>query len=893
VHPSIELPTFADLLQLPHPNSELVCLLNMESPDELEVVKISPSTALDRALLKEKKKKKQQEQKEKQEQQLNRTKYQRVVAEATSAPKQGSQDSSEYDAETSKTNSKGAFGPDVEALPESMGQELLWVEDATMASSPSPVKTQKKRGLFSRLKSKPVSPEKIKKKKKKESRVVLLNAPPSGQQPSSDRIKKAAAKAQHARALLDQALVENVDAQQRDEILKNAFTEAAEARRLVDPESAGLEQTKLLVEKEALEASRILLTMSTFTRREEKKEERELKVDTAAAALAATLSPHTPLTLMRSANEHAEAARRYLESMLPEFFDGAVSDDEDGTNYDIDEDQEEDEEEDREYTDEERKRRAEEKQATISRVVQQNNTFSTLGFDNTYRDEVLTIDSLNAFLDAPFSMDGDTSNKSDRNKVVIEGKDATDMKLAAEWREAKEAKEVRRKKDVEAQAAAAAASPIKAPPAAATEPKKSRSKLSHFGRSRSKRAAAKATGVAAAAGTAAVVVSSKKKSADNKYTKVNKFIATVVPEDKHELPVPDEHELQHLSQVQAVTRVTSKRLEEAAEDDASVVSYDGVPRHQGYTNPNATPPRVKSRNMNTQFIAAPKIANPALLSARSWEDLADGTASLQEVIDDWPEEEEGALPQILSISKERSTEGCTKSKSKRFKLFGRKKSKKTLNADKEASAEVSKSEVHPIPQSIAHDGGYGHITNSTNTQSEDFGDDPHNISIMTEDSYLRDRYAVMDEFEGAAHEAVKKRLTQRKPILSDVDMMPAQPSISTLLRQAFTWGDDDEDVDNAKAGKPIHDADENDINTARRSAKPSDGDVKMPRAATANNYTIQASNSSFMEKMDAALEEHAQKKAERATQAEEEQKPQQPEKKGLFRRFKKQASVKT
>jgi hypothetical protein len=196
----------------------------MESPDELEVVQVSSSTALDRALLKEKKKKKQQKQKENQEQLLNRTKDQRAAA----AREEESQATSEHDAESSETNSGGAFEPEDEAIPESMGQELLWVEDETMASSPSPVKTKKKRGLFGRLKPKPASPKKTQQKKKKETRVVLLNASPSGQQPSSDRIKQAAVKAQHARTLLDQALVDNVNAQQRDEILKNAFTEAAD-----------------------------------------------------------------------------------------------------------------------------------------------------------------------------------------------------------------------------------------------------------------------------------------------------------------------------------------------------------------------------------------------------------------------------------------------------------------------------------------------------------------------------------------------------------------------------------------------------------------------------------------------------------------------------------------
>ncbi|KAI2502300.1 hypothetical protein MHU86_12189 [Fragilaria crotonensis] len=122
--------------------------------------------------------------------------------------------------------------------------------------------------------------------KETNARVVLVSdpaqqdaaaaAPATTNSAASDRLHQAAAKAQEARDLLDQALVPLHSPIERHVMLRKAFSTALEARKLVDPNISmenkkntkknkvyhELEQTKSLGEEEALEASRIISIMA-------------------------------------------------------------------------------------------------------------------------------------------------------------------------------------------------------------------------------------------------------------------------------------------------------------------------------------------------------------------------------------------------------------------------------------------------------------------------------------------------------------------------------------------------------------------------------------------------------------------------------------------------------
>ena len=671
----------------------------MDDCNELEVVKVSPSAALDRALMKEKKKKKKKQSRQQQQQQQQ----------------QHSLTQSQQDPEA-----------------ESQGQELLWVEEDDVTNSndtTSPHNTtapHKKKGfLLGKLRSTSTSTTKNK-KETSTTRVVLLPTPTAATTTTttpSTPLQQATLKAKQARELLDQAV--QVDSQQtheeREEILKQAICAAKEARRLVDPQQDPTEQA---TEQQTIRDATLAISSSND------------KQDTAAFCF----SPKKKKT-DESPYDHAEQARRCLESMLPDFLDEAVSEDDESQQLVPPEDQQQqqktkdtaeskkeekhvdkthvpdrkqravEQEDSKQRTDEQeqeqdedvRQRAAAEKHATISRVVQQNNTMSTLGFDNTYMnaDTLLTINSLNAFLDG----EGTVENTSPTMMIT-----ATDEK----------------------------------------DTKTKKSKFALFGKHKNKKGAVAVAAVAAAA---------------SNDVKVDRFQPTILPAGGEELEVPDPDNTR-MVQIQNINRVTGSRLEAAMYDDASVASWDGVPKHNdaygSEPHHGNNMPRDNTK-MQPQFVAAPKLP-PGLMNQKSWEDLVDG-ASLADV---------ASLPDEKIIDELPSPERVAESPKQRFGLFGRKKKKSSAVCSAEPSTNTTKSQP----------------------AAEDPPDDlPNNVSLLSESSSFRltdggvpDRYtaAVADD-EDFGHDEAQKR-NDRNP--SDVDLlMPHKPVAVDGIRQVFSWDD--------------------------------------------------------------------------------------------------------
>jgi hypothetical protein len=236
------------------------------SADALEVVRYSPIEALDRALMKEKQKQKQ--------------------LQGVPLP-------------------DGQEDEDLEVL----GLEMMLVEESIDSPKDSPAKASQKTGMFGRFRSNKVL---RKKSKRSSAKVVLL----SQKRDSAERRKQAAEKADDARRLLDQALSASADDTQVDQLLRTAFSEAAEARRLVEADATTLElelkQTMSLGENEAREANRmrsevVALGHDDEVGEEEKKEEEKKAKQAGRSSMAQLMSPGE---MIKAASDHAEAARR-------------------------------------------------------------------------------------------------------------------------------------------------------------------------------------------------------------------------------------------------------------------------------------------------------------------------------------------------------------------------------------------------------------------------------------------------------------------------------------------------------------------------------------------------------------------------------------------------------
>jgi len=349
------------------------------------------------------------------------------------------------------------------------GQELLWLEKEEENASTG--KTRKRLRFFTRFRWR--KGRRVQNTEKAKVLVLTTNTSQivspiigNNDEKSISRRKEAAAKAESARRLLEEALsypVESMDENEEDkrtQILMSAFSEAIEARKIMeseDEDDVELMHNKLIGEKEALESARLISVLSREGGEGRIEVETE-KPDVADCSEQKTESK-TLGEIILAANEHAETARCYLESMLPEFLDEAVSDSEDSEvhrkksvsrrskrknknrrnqpgktkgqsrkdskengkkhdkksgapltylpasnfyrkRYKMIDHEEEEEVVDVQDINTELKRREAEKVAIIARVIQQNESLiSTLGFDNTF--ENMTITTLNEFMDAP------------------------------------------------------------------------------------------------------------------------------------------------------------------------------------------------------------------------------------------------------------------------------------------------------------------------------------------------------------------------------------------------------------------------------------------------------------------------------------------------------------
>lgn len=863
---------------------------------EVEVVEYTPKSALDRVLKKEKNKnsKNQEEKKE-------------VV-------------DSDQDQQTTL---------------ESQGQELLWVEDdddeESGPNSPAPrITPTKRKGFFKRLGNKKSNTPQKKKnaagQKTPDGKVVLLPTAPKNVQ------KEAARKAHRARELLKEALLLDETSGERNAKLKEAFAEAASARRLLDPNmEIGDTSTG---EKEALEASRILTNTGqekVNARKEEDTEKKKTVEPPAAAAAvindeaAATdrqtsdkAEPKPSRTFTQFAADQSESARRFLESMLPEFLDEAVSDDEEDeaekennvnkANPKVEDTVPSEIEEDPEVLeierkaaiaaeDAERRRRAEEKHAAITRVVQESNTMiSTLGFDNTFLqdNDTLTIDSLNEFLDAPMSAE----EKSPRATPQSASISKTERGV------------------VEPPTGPVVETPGVVETPTDPAPTTKQRSFGFLSRVRSKKK--KSDGTRAYA----LLTTPRQRSG-----KVDRCVATVVPPSDENEPSITEEEQRKMVQIQDIDRVTTNRLKSAIHqgggEGETVASWDGVPRHG--TAPVVLQAKNKSlgvlppkkafeetsprdpEDVQPKFVSAPKL-DARSMTYKSYDQLADGEA-LEDVAS-----QAGALTDKYETLEAISVDEANPAEPEPKRLLKRLFSRKTKKPTEEVSKELKEKEVSTpeanrgVPIVSIEDGP------TSTTESDDPAEEQlkNNFSAMTDDSYLlaageADKYTAVSDLEDDVHEEARKRLNHSRPIITDVDYMPEKPNVPSGIRQVFSWGGGKNGgVNNEEAAKPTYAevdgegvvlANEADIVSAIEAPTPRQAELEeqidITRSVT-NDCGVKRSDS-FEKELEATTEKNAKQRelhvAAAASTAASKPNVTKPKKKRFGGLFKKKASA--
>ncbi len=902
------------------------------SEEQLEVVKVSPSTALDRALLKEKKK----HQHQRKDSHPNR------------------QENDYLNINTATTNAND--------LLESQGQELLWIEDGDKDNVNN---TKKGSGLLGSFRSSKSLPQQIRfygrhknsKPKETTARVVVVADPAqkatatttatmtSTNTTTNDRLHQAAAKAQEARDLLDQALVPLHSPIERNNMLRKAFSTAVEARILVDPnlhkESKNnakrnnayheLEQSKSLGEEEALEASRIISIMSGQQHLVDGTEESKPKQRRKHARRAATPVNHcsqsTSLpfdTLLKLANQHAEAARQYLESMLPFFQDQAeedavycrsqsnrnVTNNRDSQIISSTPNNEYDHAAQRPgnnmpqeiqagipnvVIDEETKRRAAERHAAIARGVQQNNTMpslgfdntfqngdtiSTLGFDNTFQNEdSLTINSLNAFLDAPMSGTAENS----LGKAVPDQPNSGGGEVAP---------------NVENPEHQLDAPILSIGPACEKVPSTGKQRESKFGLFRRNKT---------------TKVQHKK---GRRTTKVDRFIpTTITPVCDDEQDGFDPETRQQLVHIQDIERVTGDRLQAAMQKTQAAAKANAAlilrGRGHGLGEMGVNDPATRGvyyrdpTMVRPHFVDAPKIP-PGILNQKSWEDLADG-ASLEDVT---------SLPDATSLP-DQTTENKLPIKVparassfvhlRRFGLFGRKSSKgprlqratETNPQKKESGKEVTDKDDYISPPSWPEVVGHGA---TAATSGEDPADDhAYKVIVLNGDddnssptaTYSeRDRYAVLVDDQECQGTVDNEQ--DQQPATEPEDSMRIAPATVQQkgISGAFSW-DAGKHGENAFGAKPsfveVDGEDEAKLVLANKEevlqsieapvrVQPTE-DIKTIRSMT--NDAEVGPTTSFMEQMAEAKQASAKQRAAAAAIT-----PSPGRKKGLYQRWK-------
>jgi hypothetical protein len=412
-----------------------------------------------------------------------------------------------------------------------------------------------------------------------------------------------------------------------------------------------------------------------------------------------------------------------------------------------------------------KRRREEEQREAIARVVQQNNTISTLTFQDR-DEETLTINSLNEFLDGPLSPE----TKSKSTPKNAEPRIVSSVPSYQHEQVRKALKEKAGAKDT-----------------------KTKSSYGLFRRSREKELGKTGEAVITSAGAVAAVNKSKKKEKLSS-RKVDRFVATVLPPED-EIPVAAE-DVESLASAREIDRNTGSRLETAIQDEdgASVTSWDGVPLHGGYAPPaqkkkmkaaTVTQPiqRTKPRDhtkIQPQFIKAPKI-DARIMTRESWDSLAAGDTSLDEVV---------SLADVGATDPNSSSKG-SRSKSKRFFVFGRR-----AKEDRSPVTNITTGNIIEPSPMVSNAAGADSCEDSTHQgQDEDTAkptNDANNISALSDDSLVNmdgdaDKYTDMYDEEDEVSKQAKERLESEKPIAVDVDIMPEKPQTGSFLRQVFSW----------------------------------------------------------------------------------------------------------
>ncbi|KAI2502299.1 hypothetical protein MHU86_12188 [Fragilaria crotonensis] len=540
--------------------------------------------------------------------------------------------------------------------------------------------------------------------------------------------------------------------------------------------------------------------------------------------------------------------------------------------------------------DAETKRRAAERQAAIARGVQPNNTMpsvgfdntfqngetiSTLGFDNTFQNEdSLTINSLNAFLDAPMSGTAENSlgrNVPDQPNSAGAGGGAVEPDVD----------------DPEIQFGGAPI--VSIGPAMDKEPSTGKQQEPKFGLFRRNHKTSKSQ--------------QKKGTTTATRATVDRFMpTTIAPVGDDELDAIDPEIQQQLVHIQDIERVTGDRLQAALQRTQAAAKAniamarrngDGTFGQSGINDP--TTRGVFYRDPTTvqpEFVDAP-IIPPGILTQKSWEDLADG-ASLASVTSLPDQRTEKEVPIIVP---ERASSFAHR---KRFGLFRRKTTSRTprlpratesSSQRKKQSEKESKDIVSPASwqEVVARDA-------TAATSGEDPADDHgFNVTVLNgndDDNSSptaaygeRDRYAVLvDDQEGQA-------IVDNDREANDVVNPPVLGVAPKGIRGAFSWdaGKHSESISGAKPSfVEVDGEDEAKVVLANKEevlesiqapvrVQPSE-DIKTIRSMT-NDAEISPS-ASFVEQMAEAKEANAKQRAGAAATT-----PSPGRKKGLYSRW--------
>lgn len=427
---------------------------------------------------------------------------------------------------------------------EEYGQELLWIEDqeqphdvqeflyvdnvdpvTTQTSSSSSRRKKKTKKLFQRFFF-------SKKAAIQSPRVAVVDSTTPTQHDLARQ------KAAHARQLLEEALSSEDSSDENDDRIQFAFDEALDARRMVSSTEEEEEDENMWKIQQKLG-------------QEEAQQAVKNKKKNAN---------NTPTSIIQAAEQHAEQARIYLESMLPEFLNHAVSSNSSGEVAASPPTKQQQPPPPAKTKKSTRQQTPRQREELIARVVQENQTqaaspaISTLGFDNTFDTK-----SLGDIMDNPST----PQSKETLSKLL---------------KKKQQQKQQQQKQQIAA--AAASSQPLTSPA---------------------------------------------------RRLRIQKFVATVGPAEA-EVPLTEADKMK-LEEIQQLDQLVDGRLAKAAaaedDDDAcSLSSYHGVPLHDAKEKRSGK----MMENKPTTFVQSTSF-RPELLDAKSWEDLADGNASLEEVVE--------------------------------------------------------------------------------------------------------------------------------------------------------------------------------------------------------------------------------------------------------------------